>query len=285
VLEDQERIDYMQELLGVALIGEVLYQELPLLVGVGANGKSTLLEAVGLICGDYVATMPENFLMEKNNGDHSTELARLRGVRIALASETKPDGRFNESRAKSLTSQDVVSARFMNKDFFDFLPSHSFLVALNHPPRVTHGGEGFWRRMRKIDFNVIIPENRRDPELARNMVKREGAGILQWMIEGARRVMTRGTLVVPAAVAAATLAYREEEDALGVWLKTKTFPSAGSRFKAIEIYNNYKGWMTSEGETPITASQLIRELKVRGLITQDLTTKERWYAGLGMIEN
>jgi len=81
---DDERIEYIQDLFGLALIGESIEHVLPLFVGTGANGKSTILEVASGILGDYVATMPENFLLDKGFQEHSTEIARLRGCRLAI---------------------------------------------------------------------------------------------------------------------------------------------------------------------------------------------------------
>jgi len=113
---DDERIEYIQDLFGLALIGESIEHVLPLFVGTGANGKSTILEVASGILGDYVATMPENFLLDKGFQEHSTEIARLRGCRLAIGSETRPDGKFNEARVKMLTGGDTISARMIGKN-------------------------------------------------------------------------------------------------------------------------------------------------------------------------
>jgi len=262
VITDDDRISYIQELLGVALIGEVRWHVLPVLVGVGANGKSTLLDIAAKILGSYARTMPENFLLDSNSVQHSTEIANLRGVRMAIASETRPDGRFNESRVKMLTGGDIISARKMYKDFFDFKPSHTLFLALNHLPSVRSGGSGFWRRLRKIDFSYQVPDALQKQGLAEEIVKEEGAGVLAWMIEGAKRVLAQG-LTEPNSVKLATTEYRFEEDHMSKYIEDCVAQNALASVNSSDLLHSYRQWCQEEGETALAMTPFIRELRMR----------------------
>lgn len=262
VITDNDRISYIQELLGVALIGEVRWHVLPVFVGVGANGKSTLLDIAAKVLGSYAKTMPENFLLDSNTVQHSTEIANLRGVRLAIASETRPDGKFNESRVKMLTGGDIISARKMYKDFFDFKPSHTLFLALNHLPSVRSGGSGFWRRLRKIDFSYQVPEALQKQGLAEEIVREEGPGVLAWMIEGAKRVLAQG-LTEPNSVKLATTEYRFEEDHISKFIEDCVQQNALASVTSSDLLHAYRQWCQAEGETPIAMTPLIRELRMR----------------------
>ena len=284
VIVDDERIVYIQEVLGLALVGEVLHHVLPLLVGTGANGKSTILEVTSGILGDYVAQMPENFLLEKGHQEHSTEIARLRGARLAIGSETRPDGRFNESRVKMLTGGDTISARLIGKNFFDFKPTHTLILAMNHLPKVSAGGDGFWRRVRKINFEVTIPVEEQDKTLASKLVKFEGPGILQWMIKGAQRVLENGALTEPESVVVATKEYRTEEDHLAQFVSDAVMINAYSNVSGAELYAAYKAWCMREAETPISKLQLIRELSNRLPMVKSSSGKGQRFSGIGLYD-
>jgi P4 family phage/plasmid primase-like protien len=262
VITDEDRISYMQELLGVALIGEVRWHVLPVFVGVGANGKSTLLDIVSKILGTYARTMPENFLLDSNSVQHSTEIANLHGVRFAVASETRPDGKFNESRVKMLTGGDIISARKMYKDFFDFKPSHTLFLALNHLPSVKSGGSGFWRRLRKIDFNYQVPEALQKQGLADDIFLEEGGGVLAWMIEGAKRVLKQG-LSEPSSVKLATTEYRFEEDHIAKYIEDCVIQNVMASVQSSDLLNSYKRWCQDNGENPMAMTPFIRELRMR----------------------
>ncbi len=282
VLQDEERINYLQELLGASLFGDSRFHVLPVLVGAGANGKSTLLDVVAGVLGDYAATMPENFLLDTNSAAHPTEIARLRGVRFAMASETRPDGRFNESRVKMLTGGDMLSARFMNQNFFDFKPTHTLFLAVNHLPAVSSGGDGFWRRLRKLDFNITIAPEKRKENLAQAIVRVEGAGVLQWIVEGAVRVTTQG-FKEPESVKAATLEYRFEEDHLAKFIAERVVEvSAGTAVKS-SVFNSYREWCAENGEKPVPQNALSRQIRTRINVGEKVIGGMRMFTGIELL--
>lgn len=277
--QDKEMIDYVQALLGVALIGELRWQILPVFAGRGANGKSALLEVAAECLGDYAAVMPENFLLDSGKLEHSTEIFRLRGVRLAIASETRPDGKFNESRVKMLTGETVLSARAMRQDFVDFKATHTIFVALNHPPAVSAGGDGFWRRLRLIMFNHQVPTADREEGLSARIAGAEGPQILAWMIEGATRVI-RDRLIEPKSVVDDTDLYRSEEDHVHAWLDEMTLPNPTSVHSSKEIYGNYVAWCKRSGEQPLANVALFRDLRNRVTLIPERVGRQRGWRGL-----
>jgi putative DNA primase/helicase len=281
---DAEVIRYVQEIAGISLIGQIRWHILPVFVGPGANGKSVLLSIFGLVLGEYCAIMPENFLLDTGKLEHSTEIFRLRGVRMAQISETRPDGKFNESRVKALTAEPVLSARAIAKDFVDFNATHTLLAALNHPPKVHFGGESFWRRIKIIPFPNIVPENKRNPNLDREIFAAEGPQILQWMIEGSMRVLKDGPNE-PASVKFSTAQYRSEEDHIHTFFSEMCVVSPESVFSNREIYATYVGWCKNSGEAPVTNVQLIRELRQRYPIIPTKIRRERAYQGVLIFSN
>ncbi len=283
VIEDEERINYIQELLGAALFGDSRFHVLPVLVGTGANGKSTLLDVVAKILGDYTATMPENFLLETGSAAHPTEIARLRGVRFAVASETRPDGRFNEARVKMLTGGDMLSARFMNQNFFDFKPTHTLFLAVNHLPEVKSGGDGFWRRLRKLDFRKTVPPEKRKENLAQLMVEQEGPGILKWMVDGAVRITEHG-MTEPESVKIATQAYRHEEDHIAKFIDEKILLADNASVTKTSVYNAYRDWCGENGEKAVPQNNFNRELKSRLGVTESTSVGFKMFVGMDLLK-
>ena len=283
VIEDEDRILYLQELLGAALFGDSRFHVLPVFVGTGANGKSTLLDVASKILGDYSATMPENFLLETGGAAHPTEIARLRGVRLAVASETRPDGRFNESRVKMLTGGDMLSARFMNQNFFDFRPTHTLFLAVNHLPEVKSGGDGFWRRLRKIDFRKTVPPEKRRENLAELMVEQEGPGILKWMIEGAVRITEHG-MTEPQSVMLSTQEYRHEEDHIAKFIDEKILVADNASVTKTSVYNSYRDWCSENGEKPVPQNNFNREVKSRLGVGESVSVGYKMFVGIDLLK-
>jgi P4 family phage/plasmid primase-like protien len=254
------------------------------LAGSGANGKSTLLDVVCGILGDYAATMPENFLLDTGNGAHPTEIARLRGVRFAMASETRPDGKFNESRVKMLTGGDMLSARFMNQNFFDFKPTHTLFLAVNHLPAVKSGGDGFWRRLRKMDFKVTIPKNKQRENFAQTMIEQEGSGILKWIVDGAVRVTNQG-FNEPDSVRLATLEYRHEEDHIAKFIDESIVVAVDGTVTKTALFNSYRDWCESNGEKPISQNAFNREIRSRLNAPETELSGIRMFSGIKLFTN
>jgi P4 family phage/plasmid primase-like protien len=282
-IEDTERIAYVQELFGASLFGDSRFHVLPVFVGTGANGKSTIIDVIAGILNDYAATMPENFLLDTTGNAHPADIARLRGVRLAVASETRPDGKFNESRVKMLTGGDTLSARFMGQNFFDFKPTHTLFMAVNHLPEVKSGGDGFWRRLRKIDFNKTIPADKRKENLAKTLVEEEGAGILQWMIDGAVRVTNQG-FSEPESVKMATQSYRHEEDHIAKFLDEKTILADTATVAKVSLYNAYREWCAENGEKPVTQNSLSREVKGRLGVAESTSAGYKMFSGVELLK-
>jgi P4 family phage/plasmid primase-like protien len=227
--------------------------------------------------------MPEDFLIDTKGAAHPTDIARLRGVRLAVASETRPDGKFNESRVKMLTGGDVLSARFMGQNFFDFKPTHTLFMAVNHLPEVKSGGDGFWRRLRKIDFRKTVPVEKRKENFSQLMVEAEGPGILQWMIEGAVRITDRG-MSEPESIKIATQSYRHEEDHIAKFLDEKTIIADRASVTKVSLYQAYRDWCEENGERSITQNQLAREIKNRTPATESKTAGFNIFTGIDLLK-
>jgi len=283
IIEDDERILFLQELFGLALIGEVLEHIFPLFVGVGRNGKSTLLEILGGILGDYAITLNEGFFVKGRHKEHSSELAQLHGVRFAFFAETDPDAEFNEPRVKEITGGDTIRARYMGKDFFSLRPSWTVMGSMNHLPKVSSGGDSFFRRTIKVDFNVQIPEAEVDGALKAKILAQEGAGVLQWMIEGAKRYLDRQTLTKPASVVLATAEYRHEEDHIARFIAERCSPNQYQVLAGREIYAAYSGWCAANGEKAMSKTQLFREVLKR--LSYLSKTGQDEYTGLVLFED
>lgn len=290
-----ETTRFLHLLLGYSITGDVGAQILPFLYGSGANGKSVLLEVMMQILGDYANAAPPGFLMEKGKfTEHSTELTELHGRRIVVCSELKPNDKFNESRVKLLTGGDTITARRMRQNFFTFTPTHKLWLLGNHRPEVGTGGYAFWRRMRIIPFERSVPDERKIDNLAAELVRDEGPGILHWLIEGARRYLaTRDPLTGPASVRLATAAYETTEDHVGRFITeccTKGDggrPNPELRVEQKLLYETYGRWCSDEGIRPSTsrafASRIRQELGLASPAEMIKNNVKKLYPGLALL--
>jgi putative DNA primase/helicase len=152
---DRELITFVQRLLGRCLSGDVSEQILAIFWGVGANGKTTLLNGVLETVGtDYTMKAAPNLLMSSKSERHPTERADLFGMRLVVVSETPEDRHLNEAFVKDLTGRERIRARRMREDFWEFDPTHKVILQTNHRPVIRGTDEGIWRRLRLVPFEV-----------------------------------------------------------------------------------------------------------------------------------
>ncbi|MGW3863649.1 DNA primase family protein, partial [Streptomyces sp. NPDC005047] len=281
-------VDYLQLLLGYSVTGDVGGQVLPFLFGSGRNGKSVLLDVLLKLLGDYADAAPPGFLMARPYEDHPTDLAELHGRRIVVCSEVKPGDRFDETRVKLLTGGDRIKARRMRQDFFSFEPTHKLWLLGNHRPEVGTGGFAFWRRMRLIPFERVVPDHRKIDNLADILVTEEGPGILAWLITGARRYL-RGDrdLTGPERVRVATAAYAETEDHTGRFVAEACALDPALRAEQTGLHEAYRAWCRNEGVQPLSSRALAARIRETvGLASPRamvLSRQRKYYPGIGLL--
>jgi putative DNA primase/helicase len=260
--DNQELIDYLQRVAGYCLTGSTQEHALFFLYGTGANGKSTFLNAITAAMGDYHRTAPIETFTSSNTDRHPTDLAGLRGARLVTAIETEEGRRWAESRIRTLTGGDPISARFMRQDFFEYKPQFKLIFAGNHKPGLRSVDEAIRRRFNLIPFTVTIPPKERDKKLG-DKLQRELPGILAWMIEGSILWQRHG-LRPPRVVTDATAAYLEAEDAIAAWLEDCCERSADKFTTSSCLFKSWSDWATANGEHVGSTKRFVAALEARG---------------------
>ena len=190
---DDYLIAYLQRATGYILTGLTVEEILFVLWGEGANGKSTFRETLFALLGDYAVGSDASLLItNKHTGGATPDLARLYGRRLVTINETSPNDFLNESRMKFITSHDVITARHLYENFFDFAPTHKAFLTTNHKPIVRGTDHGIWRRLHLVPFLVKIEEKERDKHFREKKLAPELSGILNWERSPAAR-LTSGT--------------------------------------------------------------------------------------------
>jgi putative DNA primase/helicase len=279
--EDAELIAYLQRALGYAITGLTQEHALFFAYGTGANGKSVLLSTIAGILGDYHRTAPMETFVASNGERHPTEIAGLRGARFVTATETEANRHWAEARIKQLTGGDMISARFMRQDFFEFRPTFKLLIAGNHMPSLNGVDESIRRRLHLIPFRVTIPVEERDAELPEKL-KVEWPGILRWLIEGALEWQKMG-LQPPKAVAEATEAYLSAEDAIGSWLAERCIVDVNEWTSSAALWASWSLWANLAGEPVGTQKSFVRNLMAREF-AQMRKNDARGVSGLRLVQ-
>lgn len=261
---DDNLVRYVWKSLGYSLTGSIREHVLNFCFGPsGNNGKSTLVEAMVHVFGDYACVTPVETLMVKNgDGGISNDIARLKGMRLVVAPETEDGKRLNEGLIKRLTGGDTISARFMRAEYFEFKPTFKMFMVGNHKPVIRGTDDAIWRRIALIPFEVTIPKEERDRDLA-NKLRTESEGILSWIIGGYACYRAEG-LELPGRIEEASNEYRQESDILGAFLSECTERRQHAITKASKLYTAYQSWCKTTGEYCVTQTRFGRAMVERG---------------------
>ena len=263
---DKELIEYMQRLTGYALTADISEQSMYFLVGGGSNGKSTFVNIIKKILGDYgLQTNSDTFIKKKSDGANN-DIARLASSRFVSAVESEEGEKLQESLVKTITGGEQLLARFLRQEFFEFLPEFKVFFTTNHKPIIGGVDDGIWRRVKIIPFTLNLKPHERDTKLDTKLTL-EIPGILNWMLEGCLKWQKSG-LKEPRVVVDATGNYKEDMDILGPFLSeicyTDEPTNAAITIEAKELYNTYDKWCFGSGERSLGNRSFYRMLETKG---------------------
>jgi putative DNA primase/helicase len=239
-LDRQDLVDYLQEVFGYALSGLIKEHAFFLLLGTGANGKSTLVETFLYLLSDYSIGMPGHAFLKSNSRAIRNDIARLLGIRYATSAEINSDTSADESTLKRLSSGDVMTARFIGKEYFDFHPQAKFFLSVNTLPKITGADNGIYRRLVVIPFDGDFQATM-DRDLPEKL-QAEIDGILAWAVVGFQRWHKRGHLVQPDCVVEACKAYRAEMDTVQSFLDECCILDPKASTSLGVLYEAYLQW-------------------------------------------
>jgi putative DNA primase/helicase len=278
--DNQDLIGFLQRAAGYSLTSDTREQCFFILHGIGANGKSTLVEALMNVAGDYALKTPTETLLIRRGTGIPNDVARLKGARLVTAVEAERGQRLAEALVKQFTGGDTMVARFLRAEFFDFRPEFKLWLATNHRPEVRGTDHAIWRRIHLIPFHVTIPEDEQDKALP-DKLNSELPGILAWAVRGCLDWQRDG-LGTPDEVKRATANYRAEMDVLAGWLEDCCYQEENAEGRAGELYKSYREWCERAGERALTSKYFKTALLERGF-ARDRDNKGVFYTGLGLL--
>lgn len=285
---DEDLARFMHRIVGYSLTGDIREHALFFLYGTGANGKSTFVDILMQLMGDYSKRLGADSLMVTrftNQGGPTPEIAKMKGARLVAVSETSNSGKLDESRVKDLTGGDRITACMKYGDPFEFDPTHKLWLSGNHKPVIDGTDNGIWRRIHIIPFNQTFTDDAPDESHRKDRtlpyrLRSELPGILAWAVRGCLSWQDKG-LNPPQSVLDAVAQYRESQDIVGDFLKQMTEQGEHQWIKKADMYAAYKSWALDNGLHPMSAKKFHPELDSRGFKTGE-THGVAMYRGIGL---
>jgi putative DNA primase/helicase len=284
ILVEDELIEFIQRVAGYLLTGSTRENVIFILYGVGANGKSTFIRTLQEILGDYAMTTPgETFLIDGYSKSVRNDLARLQGARLIVVSEIEEDKRLAESLVKQYSGGDVIVARFLYKEYFEYKPTGKIFIITNKKPTIRGTEYAIWRRILLIPFEVIIPPEEQIKDYYEKFLKPELNGIFKWMVEGYKKYIKQG-LNPPEKVKLATEQYKTEMDVVGRFIEEECYVDNKTFIVFKDLYLAYEKWCEETGSEKLSKKKFAQILKDKGFNT-DRTHSGKIVRGINLKEN
>lgn len=288
--DDSEKACFLKRLLGSFIIGEVTEAVFPVLWGAGRNGKSVLLETLTYVLGPLAAPVQSELLMQqkypRSAAAPSPDIMAFRGLRMAWASESSEGKHLDSGRLKWLTGGDSLVGRGpYDRRMIVFKPTHSLMLITNFRPTGNPQDEALWARVLSIRFPYSYVDNPtkenerlRDPQLA-DELRREGPGILGWLVQGFYEWQEKG-LAPPPSVQLETVEYRRSDDSIGKFIEQCCIVGEGKIARTNELHDAYTVFCEGEGFKPKGKKKLFE------ILHKDFTKKRDmigiYFSGLGL---
>ena len=276
---DRGLIRFLRQWCGYMLTGDTREHALLFIYGPGGNGKSVFLNTIAGIMAAYARNSPMDTFTSSSGDKHPTDIAMLKGARMVSATETEEGRAWAEVRIKQLTGGDMISARFMRQDFFEFRPEFKLVVAGNHKPVLRNVDAAAKRRFNVVPFIHVPPNPNRELEQS---LQAEWPAILRWMIEGCQDWQLHG-LVRPQVVLDATAEYFSEQDSVAQWIEDNCIVGKANTDTAKALYSDWSKYADSIGEKPGTSKWFGQVLLRRGFTQMRDRKTGRGYQGLAVI--
>lgn len=278
--KDQQLIDYVQMICGLAAIGKVFVEALIIAYGDGRNGKSTFWNAISRVLGLYSGNISADTLTVGCRRNIKPEMAEVKGKRLLIAAEMQEGARLNDSTVKQLCSTDDVFAEKKYKDPFSFKPCHTLVLYTNHLPRVSASDDGIWRRLIVIPFNAKIEGKADIKNYGEYLYENAGESILAWIIEGAKKVIALDYQIpVPDCVTKAIDEYRSQNDWFGHFLEEKCDVDESFKESSSALYQAYRNYSLDCNEYVRSTADFYFALEKAGFERLTLNRK-RYFKGL-----
>ncbi len=263
---DQDKADFLQRALGYSMLGMSNEECMFILHGkTTRNGKSTLLNTIEFMLGDYAKVAPVGMICrgdrQKDVEAASPTLAGLKGKRFVTMSESNEYGKLDEEKIKQLTGGEEISARALYQSAITYKPQFTLWLSCNDLPMVTDKSLFASQRIKVIEFNRHFRPEEQDTRLKDELTSMEAmSGIFMWLVRGYIKYREKGLKMSDTLFKVVTK-YERDNDLVLQFLENRCVRVTGASIRAKDLYNSFKMWAKSEGTCVLSARKFNSEME------------------------
>ena len=279
--ETEEIIECIQKCIGYSLSALTIVQCIFFLYGSGSNGKSTFIEQLNKILGEYGDAVDSELLIQNQSSSGQSNrfaLSDLVGLRFLSTSETDEGKKLAEARIKKMTGSDTIKAEIKHGKSFGYKPTYKIWMSTNNKPIIRGTDYGIWRRIFLFPFERTFTEAQKDPEMPAKLAA-ETPKILGWAIKGYikfQECLARDKGIrKPQCIEEALSNYRNEMDVINAWINSRCENFGGYQTRASELFEDYKNWAKDDNEYLMPNTKFGQELVKKGY--KKIRKSDGWY--------
>lgn len=280
MMDDEDKILYLQKIFGYCLTGENTQEQCYMFYGsTTRNGKSTLLETIVYLFGDYgTNAQPETFEQRsRDSRSASGDVARLDGSRFLHMGEPPKRMKLDVALLKNMTGRDPITARNMYEREFQFIPVFKLVMNTNYLPVVTDDTLFSSERVKVVTFDRHFEPEEQDRQL-KGRLKRDYniTGIFNWCLDGLRAFQQDGGILIePDAVKRATEDYRQKSDKIQNFINDVLIRAPGQNTAIKDVYLVFGVWCRDNGFGTENKSNFIADMQSKGIFAKTGTIAGR----------
>jgi len=188
VVEQKDRL-LLYEIPAWCLMRDSRIQRLVLLLGGGANGKSTYLEMVRKFLGHENCSAYSMQYLADNRFATAGLFGKLANIHADLPTSVLKQ----TAQLKMLTGGDAIEAEKKFKDSFSFINTAKLIFSANQPPEINEDTLAIWRRFVVVDFPYQFMGKLADKNLITKLTTpAELSGFLNKVLLGIQRLKHSG---------------------------------------------------------------------------------------------
>jgi len=258
VLPDVDKQKIFAEYCGYIFIkpSVLKLEKMLILFGTGANGKSVFFEILNALLGT------ENFSsysLQDLTNERGYYRAKIGSKLVNYASEI--NGKLETDVFKQMASGEPLSVRLPFGEPFILYDYAKLIFNCNELPKDVEHTNAFFRRFLIIGFDVTIPEDKQDKELANKIINNELSGVFNWILQGLDRVLKQKKFSKCEAVEMARSNYETQSDSVKMFIEDYEYQTSTNYTTISELYQKYKVYCIEDGFRPVNKSNFMKRLR------------------------